>query len=97
MEKLIVRYVTGLPADASNWQIRNNKKYGRLSNIIRNIKYDMKHGANMDQLLSLFSRIRKESFFHDLQLNKESMDRLDNLEREVHKSQRTDRPIKFSI
>lgn len=97
MEKLIVRYVTGLPADASNWQIRNNKKYGRLSNIIRNIKYDMKHGANMDQLLSLFSRIRKESFFHDLQLNKESMDRLDNLERELHKSQHIDRPNKFSV
>jgi len=97
MEKLIIRYVTGLPADASSWEIRMNKRYGRLSNIIRNIKYDMKHGANMDQLLSLFSRIRKESFFHDLQLNKESMDRLDNLEREVHKSQRTDRPIKFSV
>jgi hypothetical protein len=87
MEKLIIRYVTGLPADASRWHIRMNKKYGKLSNIIKNIKYDIKHGANNEQVIALFSRIRKESFFHDLQINKESMDRLEDLERELDKSQ----------
>jgi hypothetical protein len=90
MEKLIIRYVTGLPADASSWHKRMNKKYGKLSNIMKNIKYDMRHGANKDQVIALFSRIRKESFFHDLQLNKESMNRLDNLERELNKSQHID-------
>ena len=90
MEKLILRYVTGLPVDASNWQKRMNKKYGKLSNIVKNIDYDIKHGANKSQVISLFSRIRKESFFHDLQINKDSMDRLDNLERELHISQHTD-------
>jgi hypothetical protein len=90
MEKLIIRYVTGLPADASNWQKRMNKKYGKQPNIIKNIKYDIKHGANKTQVLALFSRIRQESFFQYLQINKESMDRLDNLERELHKSQHID-------
>ncbi|MFZ0556272.1 MAG: hypothetical protein WBL68_16610 [Nitrososphaeraceae archaeon] len=90
MEKLILRYVKGLPVDASNWQKRMNKKYGKLSNIVKNIDYDIKHGANKSQVISLFSRIRKESFFHDLQINKESMDRLDNLERELHIPQHTD-------
>ena len=90
MEKLIIRYVTGLPADASNWQKRMNKKYGKQPNIIKNIKYDIKHGANKTQVLTLFSRIREESFFQYLQINKESMDRLDNLERELHKSQHID-------
>lgn len=90
MEKLIIRYVTGLPADASNWQKRMNKKYGKQPNIIKNIKYDIKHGANKTQVLALFSRIREESFFQYLQINKESMDRLDNLERELHKSQHID-------
>ena len=90
MEKLIIRYVTGLPADASNWQKRMNKKYGKQPNIIKNIKYDIKHGANKSQVLALFLRIRQESFFHYLQINKESMDRLDNLERELHKSQHID-------
>ena len=89
MEKLIIRYVIGLPVDASNWQKRMNKKYGKLSNIVKNINYDVKHGANKEQIISLFSRIRKDSFFHDLQINKESMDRLDNLERELHISQHT--------
>jgi hypothetical protein len=90
MEKLILRYVKGLPVDASNWQKRMNKKYGKLSNIVKNIDYDIKHGANKNQVISLFSRIRKESFFYDLQINKESMDRLDNLERELHIPQHTD-------
>ena len=76
MEKLIIRYVTGLPADASNWQKRMNKKYGKQPNIIKNIKYDIKHGANKSQVLALFLRIRQESFFHYLQINKESMDRV---------------------
>jgi hypothetical protein len=91
MEKLIIRYVKGLPADASSWHKRMNKKYGKLSNIIKNIKYDMKHGANNDQIVALFSRIRKEYFFYDLQSNKESMSRLDDLERELNKSQHIDR------
>jgi hypothetical protein len=89
MEKLIVRYVMGLPVDASNWQKRLNKKYGKLSNIVKNINYDIKHGANKGQVISLLSRIRKESSFNDLQINKESMDRLDNLEKELHLSQHT--------
>ncbi len=89
MEKLIIRYVTGLPVDASNWQKRMNKKYGKLSNIVKNINYDIRHGANKEQVISLFSRIRKDSFFHDIQINKESMERLDSLERELHISQHT--------
>ena len=75
---------------ASNWQKRMNKKYGKLSNIVKNIDYDIKHGANKSQVISLFSRIREESFFRDLQINKESMDRLDNWERELHIPQHTD-------
>jgi hypothetical protein len=89
MEKLIIKYVTGLPIDASNWQKRMNKKYGKLSNIVKNINYDIKHGANKEQVISLFSRIRKDAFFHDLQVNEESMVRLDNLERELHMFQHT--------
>ncbi|HXW11534.1 MAG TPA: hypothetical protein VD694_02150 [Nitrososphaeraceae archaeon] len=89
MEKLIMRYLIGLPVDATNWQKRMNKKYGKLSNIVKNINYDIKHGANKEQIKSLFSRIRKDSFFHDLQKSKESMDRLDNLERELHIFQNT--------
>lgn len=89
MEKLIIKYVTGLPFDASNWQKRMNKKYGKLSNIVKNINYDIKHGASKELVISLFSRIRNEAFFHDLQINEESMDRLDNLERELHVFQQT--------
>jgi hypothetical protein len=84
-----MRYVIGLPVDASNWQKRMNKRYGKISNIVKNINYDIKHGADKEQVISLFSRIRKDSFFRDLQINKESMDRLDNLERELNIPQHT--------
>ena len=87
MEKIVLKFVTGLPVDASSWQKRMNKKYGKLSNIVKSVNYDIKHGANKEQVILLLSRIRKDSFFHDLQKNKESMDRLDNLERELHISQ----------
>ena len=87
MEKIVLKFVTGLPVDASRWQKRMNKKYGKLSNIVKSVNYDIKHGANKEQVILLFSRIRKDSFFHDLQKNKESMNRLDNLERELHTSQ----------
>ena len=32
MEKTVVKYVKGLPADASSWEKRRDKKYGRLVN-----------------------------------------------------------------
>ena len=56
MEKLILRYVKGLPVDASNWQKRMNKKYGKLSNIVKNIDYDIKHGANKSSRRVIFPR-----------------------------------------
>ena len=90
MQKTIVKFVTELSENASSWQRKQYKKYNNIANVCRNIDYDIKHGANKSQVISLFSRIRKESFFHDLQINKESMDRLDNLERELHIPQHTD-------
>ena len=89
MEKIVLKFITGLPVDASSWQKRMNKKYGKLSNIVKSINYDIKHGANKEHVILLFSRIRKDSFFHELQRNKECMDRLDSLERELDISRHT--------
>jgi hypothetical protein len=40
MEKTVVKYVKGLSENASGWEKRNHKKYGRLTNICRQIDYD---------------------------------------------------------
>ena len=81
MEKTVIKYVKGLPQDASKWEIRKHKKYGKLSNIIRNIHYDIKHGVTNDQVMEVFVKIRKEPLFCDLQNNLDAMNRLGDLER----------------
>ena len=83
MEKTIIKYVKGLPVDATRWEIRKNKKYGKLSNIVRNINYDIKHGVTNEQVIDVFSRIRNEPLFIDLQNNSEAMNRLGELERQL--------------
>ena len=81
MEKTVIKYVKGLPQDASKWEIRKHKKYGKLSNIIRNIHYDIKHGVTNDQVIEVFVKIRNEPLFCDLQNNLDAMNRLGDLER----------------
>jgi hypothetical protein len=53
MEKLVIKFVTGLSESATNWEKRQNKRYGRISNVCRQIGYDIKQGA--------FSSLRKNS------------------------------------
>ena len=83
MEKTIIKYVKGIPLDATILEIRKNKKYGKLSNIVRNINYDIKHGVTNEQVLEVFLRIRNEPLFLDLQNNIEAMNRLGDLERQL--------------
>lgn len=81
MEKTVLKYVKGLPSDASKWEIRKHKKYGSLSNIIRNIHYDIKHGVTNDQVVQVFSKIRSEECYCDLRSNLDAMSRLGDLEK----------------
>ncbi|MDQ4074117.1 MAG: hypothetical protein M3162_07420, partial [Thermoproteota archaeon] len=83
MEKTVIKYVTGLPENASRWQVRMQKKYGKLSNIVKYIDYDIKHGVSVDDVKTIFSKIRNDSQYGDLRNDKESMVRLDELERQI--------------
>lgn len=83
MEKTVIKYVTGLPENASRWQVRMQKKYGKLSNIVKYIDYDIKHGVSVDDVRTIFSKIRNDSQYGDLRNDKESMVRLDELERQI--------------
>ena len=93
MEKTIIKYVKGLPVDATRWEIRKNKKYGKLSNIVRNINYDIKHGVTSEEVTDVFLRIRNEPLFVDLQNNAEAMSRLGDLERQLKVLNSLDRKI----
>jgi len=33
MEKIVIKFVTGLSESATNWEKRQNKRYGRISTV----------------------------------------------------------------
>jgi hypothetical protein len=80
MEKTIVKYVQGLSENASMWEKRNHKKYGRLANICRQIEYDIRHGVTNEQVLFMFRKVRNDSSFSELRKSSGSMARLAEVE-----------------
>ena len=80
MQKTVVKYVQGLSENASGWEKRNHKKYGGLRNICRQIEYDIKHGVTNEQVLSMFHKVRDDSYFSELRRGIGSMERLTEVE-----------------
>jgi hypothetical protein len=81
MEKTVIKFVTGLSVNATAWEKRQNKRYGRISSICRQVGYDIKQGATTEQVLLLLQKIRNDSSFSDLQKNDGSMERLNELDK----------------
>jgi hypothetical protein len=81
MEKTVIKFVTGLSVNASRWEKRQNKRYGRITNVCRQIGYDIKQGATIEQVLLLLQKIRNDSSFSSLQENDGSMERLNELDK----------------
>jgi hypothetical protein len=81
MEKIVVKFVTGLSENASRWEKRQNKRYGRITNVCRQIGYDIKQGATTEQVLLILQKIRNDSSFSSLQKNDGSMERLNELDK----------------
>jgi hypothetical protein len=76
MEKTIIKYVTGLSVNATAREKRLNKRYGRITNVCRQIGYDIKQGATIEQVLLILQKIRNDSYFSSLQKDDSSMERL---------------------
>ena len=83
VEKVIIRFVKGISPDASSFEKRNYKKYSTVSSCAKQIEYDIKHGVTMDEVLNVVRRIRHEKQFKDLQKSPESLQRLDEIERQI--------------
>jgi hypothetical protein len=58
-----------------------NKRYGRITSVCRQIGYDVKHGATTEQVLMLLQKIRNDSSFSSLQEDNESMQTLNELDK----------------
>jgi hypothetical protein len=65
MKKIVLKFVTGVPYDASSWQKRQHKKYNKIGNIRRGVSYDMKHGVTNEEVLSFMDEIRNNLSFSD--------------------------------
>jgi hypothetical protein len=80
MEQTLVKFVTGLSDDASNWERRMNKKYGRITKVCKRIEYDIKHGVTNKQVYSFLQLIRTGSSFSEIRANDGSMERLNEIQ-----------------
>ena len=83
VEKVIIRYIKGISPDASSFEKRNFKKYSTLSSCTKQIEYDIKHGVTMDEVLAVMKKIRHDKSFSELRLNPETVQRVDELERQL--------------
>ncbi|MCY1154270.1 MAG: hypothetical protein MOP50_750 [Nitrososphaera sp.] len=83
VEKVILRFIRGISPDASSFEKRNYKRYSTVSSCAKQIEYDIKHGVSTDEVLDVVRKIRHDKKFHDLQKNPESLQRLDELERQI--------------
>jgi hypothetical protein len=83
VEKVIIRYIKGISPDASSFEKRNFKKYSTISSCTKQIEYDIKHGVTMDEVLTVMQKIRYDKSFSDLRSNPETVQRLDELERQL--------------
>jgi hypothetical protein len=83
VEKVIVRFVKGISPDASSFEKRNYKRYSSVSSCAKQIEYDIKHGVSIDEVLEVVRKIRHDKQFRDLQKDPESLQRLDELQRQI--------------
>lgn len=81
LEKIVLKFVTGISENATSWEKRMNKRYGRITNVYRQINYDIKQGATNEQVVSLLQKIRNDSSFSYLRNNDGSLERLGELEK----------------
>jgi hypothetical protein len=88
IEKVITRYIEGISPDASSFEKRNFKKYSTISSCAKQIEYDIKHGVTTEQVMAVMERIRHDNSFADLRANPDSIQRLDDLERQLFTSKK---------
>jgi enoyl reductase-like protein len=82
MEKIIIKFITGLSVNASRWEKRKHKQYGGITNICKQIDYDIKHGAAIEDVRLILQKIRNDSSYSSLQKDEESMQRLNELDKQ---------------
>jgi hypothetical protein len=82
MQKTVVKYVFGLTEDEkdSKWKRRLHKKYdGNLTNVRRNINFDIKHGVTREEVTDFLNKIQNDPSFADQRKIEGSKERFEEL------------------
>ena len=66
MQDTIVKYLTGISENATRWQKKLDKKYGNLTQVIKRIDYDLKHGVERDEVVAFLATIKTDQSFSEL-------------------------------
>jgi hypothetical protein len=85
MQKTIIKYVFGLSESekGSPWKQKQHKKYGgNLTNVRRNINFDIKHGVTKEEVTEFLNKIQNDSSFADQRKIEGSKERFDELQLE---------------
>ena len=80
MQDTIIKYLTGLPENASRWQKKLNKKYGNLTQVTKRIQYDLKHGVERQEVIAFLALIKTDQSYLELRQTIGFGDRLYSLE-----------------
>jgi len=79
-EKAIIKFAKGLPENASNYDRRNYKKYGTVTNCIRQLEYDMHHGVQKGEIIEIIRKIGRSKKYASIWSAPEARVRLEQLE-----------------
>ena len=80
MEKTVIKYITGLPENATAWEKRQHRRYGGITRVYRQINYDIKHGVSNVEVLELLEAIKNDSSYLNLRNDANCMNRLAEIE-----------------
>jgi hypothetical protein len=85
MQKTILKYVFGLSEEekGSSYKQKLHKKYGgNLTNVRRNIGFDMKHGVTKEEVAEFLDKVQYDSSFSDLRKRVGSKERILELQQQ---------------
>jgi hypothetical protein len=83
MQKTVVKYISGVPEDATSYHKRQHKKYsGNLAYVRRNIQFDIRHGVTREEVAVFLDKVQNDSSFSDIRKGEGSKRRIKELEAE---------------
>jgi hypothetical protein len=81
MQKIILKYISGLTETETSYQKRQHKKYGgNIGYVRRNINFDIRHGGTREEVITFLDKVRNDSSFSDIRKSEGSEERIRELQ-----------------